>query len=314
MVMTYKYVYGPVPSRRLGRSLGVSPIPSKTCNYSCVYCQLGRTDHLINTREDFFDPEEILNEIVQAAESNSDGIDYITFVGEGEPTLFKSIGYLINQTKVKTNLPVAVITNGALLYDSTVREELKDANVVLPSLDAGNEKTFLKINRPHKGVKFEMMIDGLKRFAKMRNGQLWIEVMLVKDLNDSEEELREIEKILKEVNPDRVYVNVPIRPPAENWVEIPEEEAIAKAHELFQSYVIAGYEEGNFHVENSSELYDEILKICERHPMREEQIRDLALKFKARDDEIISRIKNNPNVKEIRYHEKTFFVLKPKRK
>jgi len=126
-----KYVYGPVPSRRLGRSLGVSPIPSKTCNYSCVYCQLGRTDHFTNTRKDFFDPEEILKEIFQSVSENKSGIDYITFVGEGEPTLCKSLGYLINQAK-STHLPVAVITNGALLYDKDVRIDLKNADVVLP--------------------------------------------------------------------------------------------------------------------------------------------------------------------------------------
>ncbi|MCL4408348.1 MAG: radical SAM protein, partial [Thermotogae bacterium] len=174
---------------------------------------MGRTDHFTNVRKDFFDPQEILKEIFQSVEENRSRIDYITFVGEGEPTLCKSIGYLIDQTKL-THLPVAVITNGALLYDEDVRMDLRNADVVLPSLDAGDEETFLKINRPNKEIKFERMVEGLKQFSKIRKGQLWIEVMLVKGLNDSEEEITKIKDILKDVNPDRVYINVPIRPPA----------------------------------------------------------------------------------------------------
>ncbi len=311
--MVYKYVYGPVPSRRLGRSLGVSLIPSKTCNYSCVYCQLGRTDHMTNTRQDFFDPKEILSEITNAVKENPDGIDYITFVGEGEPTLCKSMGYLIRETKSRTNLPVAVITNGSLLYESSVRDALVNADIVLPSLDAGDEETFLKINRPHKKLNFWAVVNGLKEFSKMRSGKLWVEVMLVKGLNDSEGELEKIAKILEDVKPDRVYVNVPIRPPAESWVMIPDEDAIVKAHEILHGYIIAEYEEGDFHIENSSQLYDEILKICERHPMREEQIRNLAKKLNVNADEIVVKIKNDSDVKIIQYRGKSFFVVKPKR-
>ncbi len=306
-----RYVYGPVPSRRLGRSLGVSPIPSKTCNYSCVYCQLGRTDHFTNERKDFFDPQEILKEIFQSVNENKSGIDYITFVGEGEPTLCKSLGYLINQAK-STHIPVAVITNGALLYDEDVRMDLKNADVVLPSLDAGCQKTFSSVNRPYKGISFEMMIDGLKKFAKMRDGQLWIEVMLVKNLNDSEEEILKIRDILKDLDADRIYINVPIRPPAEPWVEIPDEESIVKAHEILKSHVISGYETGEFNISDPTQLYDEILKICERHPMREDQIRQVCMKLNVDPDGMISKLRKDKNVKEISYQEKIFFVVKPK--
>lgn len=310
--MVYKYVYGPVPSRRLGRSLGVSLIPSKTCNYSCVYCQLGRTNHMTNTRQDFFPPEDILNDITNAVKINPKRIDYITFVGEGEPTLCASLGYLIRQTKSRTHLPVAVITNGSLLYDSAVKNDLLNADIVLPSLDAGSSETFLKINRPHKSINFYSVLSGLKDFSKVFHGQLWIEIMLVKNLNDSEEELKKFSKVLEDVNLDRVYINVPIRPPAEHWVEIPDEVTIIKAHELMRSYVIAGYENGNFHIANPSQLYSEILKICERHPMREEQIRNLANEFDANGNEIIAKLKNDPDVKVIQYRGKSFFVVKPK--
>ncbi len=311
--MPYRYVYGPVPSRRLGRSLGVSPIPSKTCNYSCVYCQLGRTDHMTNTRQDFFDPQEILDEIVNAVKENPVGIDYITFVGEGEPTLCKSIGYLMREARRKTGLPVAIITNGALLYDKDVRDDLMSADIVLPSLDAANEKTFLKINRSHREIKFGRMVEGLKIFAKSFKGKIWIEVMIVKNINDSEEELKGISKILEDMGPDRVYVNVPIRPPAEKWAEIPDEKAIAMAHEILHSYVIAGYEEGDFHIEKPERLREEILKICERHPMREDQIKVLAQKFSLDPDDLIKSIEDDPEMKTILYNGKRFFLMKPKR-
>jgi len=149
----FKYVYGPVPSRRLGRSLGVNPIPFKTCNYSCVYCQLGRTLHLINERKSFFPKDDILEEILESVKIHKGKIDYITFVGEGEPTLNKDLGWLIRKAKDRTNLKIAVITNGALLYREDVKEDLLAADVVLPSLDAGSEETFKKINRPHKDLK-----------------------------------------------------------------------------------------------------------------------------------------------------------------
>ncbi len=310
--MDVKYVYGPVPSRRLGMSLGVSPVPSKTCNYSCVYCQLGRTDRFTNERKDFFDPEEILEEILRAVKDNS-SIDYVSFVGEGEPTLCRSIGYLVNETKSRTRLPVAVITNGALLCEEAVREDLKNADVVLPSLDAGSRETFLRIDRPRKEIDFEATIEGLKEFSRVRRGRLWIEVMLVKDLNDSQGEIAKIERILEGVKPDRVYLNVPIRPPAEPWVEIPDERSIAMAHETLRSYLISGYEEGEFHMADPEGLYEEILTVCARHPMREEQVRNLCMKFGKDADDLVSKMKKDRSVRKIEYNGRLFFVAKPKR-
>ncbi len=309
--MNYKHVYGPVPSRRLGRSLGVSPIPSKTCNYSCVYCQLGRTDHMTNTRQDFYKPTDILNEILDAVKNNPKEIDYVTFVGEGEPTLFKSLGYLIRETKSRTGIPTAVITNGSLLYMEDVREDLKEADVVLPSLDAADEETFKKINRPYPKIEYDMMVEGLKRFSKMRKGQLWVEVMLVRGINDDEKQLRGIADILEEIKPDRVYVNVPIRPPAEKWVKIPKEENLVKAHEILHSYVIDVYEEGEFHIGDANSFHEEIIKICERHPMREEQVITLAKKFGFSTDKTLKEIESDPQIKVIEYNGKRFLFAKP---
>ncbi|MEA1979934.1 MAG: radical SAM protein [candidate division Zixibacteria bacterium] len=141
------YIYGPVPSRRLGRSLGVSPIPPKTCSYNCIYCQLGRTTHPQIERMSFFPKEDIFQEILNSKHLES--TDVITFVGDGEPTLNKDLGWIINKCKDELNLPVAVITNGSLLYLKEVREALTNADIVIPSMDAGNKKTFIRINRPY---------------------------------------------------------------------------------------------------------------------------------------------------------------------
>src|SRR6056297_81187 len=162
----YKYIYGPVPSRRLGLSLGVSPIPSRTCNYSCIYCQLGRTKHLTNERKNFFSVDDIIAELEDYIKSNAK-YDIITIVGEGEPTLFSQLGLLISKIKSISNVPVAVITNGALLSDENVRRELLGADFVLPSIDASSVEMFKEINRPHGKIKFEAVLNGLIDFSKV---------------------------------------------------------------------------------------------------------------------------------------------------
>jgi len=167
-----KHVFGPVPSRRLGNSLGIDPIPSKYCNFGCVYCQLGSTSFKTNTRQSFFKPELILKEIKLALKRNEQKIDYITFLASGEPLLSKDIGKLINKTKKLTQIPICVITNGALLSNLHVQNDILGADVVMPTLDAGNEKNFKKINRPHIDIKYDKMINGLISFRKKYVGQI----------------------------------------------------------------------------------------------------------------------------------------------
>ena len=184
-----KYVYGPVPSRRLGNSLGIDPIPSKTCNYQCIYCQLGKTTNFTNIRKNYFPKKDITAEIEKAIKLNENKFDYITFVGSGEPTLYKDLKDLIIKTKELSEKPLCVITNGSLLYEKGVQNALIYSDVVLPSLDAGDEKSFLRINRPHPSINFEKLIQGFIDFKKKFEGRFWIEVMLMKGINDSKEEL-----------------------------------------------------------------------------------------------------------------------------
>jgi wyosine [tRNA(Phe)-imidazoG37] synthetase (radical SAM superfamily) len=269
-----KYVFGPVPSRRLGQSLGIDTIPLKTCNWNCIYCQLGRTVPLNNDRRDYFPREEILAQVEEALATHKPGeIDWLTFVGSGEPTLHLGLGWLIQQVKELTHLPVAVITNGSLLYLPDVRQDLSVADAVMPSLDAGSADRYRQINRPHPEVTFERLVNGLLAFRSEYSGKLWIEVMLVQGLNDSEEALRDIAELLRRIRPDEVHINMPTRPPAETWVRPPDESGLMRALAILGgSAKVVHPAEGTFDLGSDEKIVDAILGIITRHPMRQEEL------------------------------------------
>ena len=267
-------VFGPVPSRRLGQSLGIDPIPLKTCNWNCVYCQLGRSTPLVNERKNYYVPEAILAEVQTALAAHRPGdIDWITFVGSGEPTLHAGLGLLIRQVKTLTDLPVAVITNGSLLYLPEVRQELSAADAVLPTLDAGNAQLYRKINRPWPELTFERLMDGLVVFRQVYHGKLWIEVMLVKDLNDTEDALRGIAAALQRIKPDQVHIVLPTRPPAEPWVEPTDEAGLLRAVAILGDVAqIVHPAEGDFDLSGCDTVVEAIVSIITRHPMREDEL------------------------------------------
>jgi len=269
-----KYVFGPVPSRRLGQSLGIDPVPLKTCNWNCVYCQLGRTRSMTNVREDYFPPEDILAEVEKALTSHKPGeIDWVTFVGSGETTLHASIGWLIRKVKELTDIPVAVITNGSLFYLSEMRKELSLADAVLPSLDAGNAELYRKINRPYPKLTFGRLLDGLVSFREEYQGKLWVEVMLVRDMNDSEVVLREIAAALERVKPDEVHILQPTRPSAETLVQPPDEEGLLRARAILGDIArVVHPASGSFDLGGAESLVDAVVGIITRHPMREEEL------------------------------------------
>lgn len=269
-----KYVYGPVPSRRLGQSLGIDPLPLKTCNWNCVYCQLGRTRPLVNERKDYAPPQEILFQVQEALAAHEPGeIDWVTFVGSGEPLLHASLGWLMRQVKALTDLPLAVITNGSLLYLLQVREALAVADAVLPSLDAGTARLYRQINRAHPRATFERLLEGLIAFRHGYGGKLWIDVMLVRGLNDSEEALRDIAAALRRVQPDQVHINLPTRPPAETWVQPPDEEGLMRATAILGDIAhIVHPVEGTFDLSGYDSAVEAVVGIITRHPMRQEEL------------------------------------------
>jgi wyosine [tRNA(Phe)-imidazoG37] synthetase (radical SAM superfamily) len=269
-----KHVFGPVPSRRLGQSLGIDTIPLKTCNWNCVYCQLGRTKPLTNERKEYFPPDDILTEVRQALDAHQPGeIDWVTFVGSGELLLHSGMGYLIRQVKSMTDLPVAVITNGSLLYLPEVRQELLPADAVLPSLDAGTPGLYRHINRPHGDLTFDRLLAGLIDFRSEYRGKLWVEVMLVYGLNDTSEALWSLADVLRLVQPDAVHINLPTRPPAETWVHPSSEESLMQAMAILGNIAqVIHPAEGSFDLSGYDTPVDAVIGIITRHPMRQEEL------------------------------------------
>lgn len=264
-----KYVFGPVPSRRLGQSLGIDPIPLKTCNWNCVYCQLGRSVPMTNERRAYFPADGILAEVKAVLqEEPPPAADWITFVGSGEPTLNSELGRLIRQVKQMTDIPVAVCTNGALLYLPEVRHDLLAADAVMPTVAAGTEFVFRQIHRPLYGLTLARLVEGLIAFRAEYRGQLWPEVMLVRGLNDSEEALQDIAAVLARIGPDRVDISLPSRPPAESWVLPPDEEGLMRALAILgRSAQVIHPDYGSFDLSAGDSVFDAVLDIITRHPM-----------------------------------------------
>lgn len=228
------FIYGPVPSRRLGISLGVDIVPFKNCSYDCMYCQLGRTTNHTAKRSSFVPIDSVLRQIKDVVDHNSD-IDYITFSGSGEPTLNRDIGEMIRRVKDFTQIPVAVLTNGSLLWDKKVREDLSSAHLVVPSVDAVSEDILQKINRPVKGLKASKILEGIKEFCGSYQGKIYLEVMLVEDINDSAEEIKRINQFVRELKADKIQLNTVIRPPGDPKAKPLTKEKLQKTAALFDS-------------------------------------------------------------------------------
>ena len=303
-----KYIYGPVPSRRLGISLGVSPIPKKTCNYSCIYCQLGRTDHMTNTRKMFFPVEDILAEFDEFLESKVK-FDVVTIVGEGEPTLYLGLGELIREIQKRTDKPVAVITNGALFYDPDLRRELYGADIVLPTLDAYDEASFRKISRPHGTITFAMVDEGLKEFSKEYEGQLWIELMLMEGINDDDESLKKYSEALKKLRYDKLYINTPVRPPAESYVKALSHEKMNHVVDVLGGISIDLLESEGFQSEIKDD-YEAIMSIIKRHPMNQFEIEGFLDSRGSNIAGVLDRLEKDSKVASISYKGYVTYRLK----
>lgn len=309
-----QYVFGPVPSHRLGQSLGIDTIPLKTCNWNCVYCQLGRTKPLRNIRQDYVPLSEIISQLKNAIKTHHrEEIDWITFVGSGEPTLHSGIGWLIKETKKITDIPIAVITNGSLLFLDSVKKALLAANAVLPSLDAGTPKLYKKINRPHPDITFDKYIRGLIEFRQEYKGNYWLEVMLINDLNDTQQTLEDIAKWIEKIKPDKVHIGLPTRPPAEKWIKPPDQEGIMRAiATLGKVAEVVSPGEGKFDLGDGTNVIDGILAIITRHPMSDAQLdRALMVYSEKKKAEIIADLEASPQVQVVHRYGQIFWCAAP---
>lgn len=305
-------IFGPIPSRRLGRSLGINNIPPKICSYSCIYCQLGNTNSMTVNRKEFFPPSKIYEEVSEKLESlNKTGekLDYLTFVPDGEPTLDLNLGKTINLLK-PLGIKIAVITNSSLLWNKYVQNDLMNADWVSVKIDSAYEDIWRNINRPHGSLDFKNMIDGIEEFTSCYKGTLVTETMLVRRVNDSIESLTKTAEMISRIKPIKSYILIPTRPPAEKNVNPPTEESLNMAYQIYNFLLnnveLVVYNEGtNFSF--SSDAEKELLSILAVHPMRKDAIEEFLIKSNSTWDLINKLIANN-KLKTVEYARNDFFI------
>jgi wyosine [tRNA(Phe)-imidazoG37] synthetase (radical SAM superfamily) len=272
--------FGPVPSRRLGRSLGINNIPPKVCTYSCVYCQLGRTNKMSDRRREFYSLVAVIAAVeakLREVQERGEGVDFLTFVPDGEPTLDFHLGAEIRGLR-HVGPKVAVISNGSLVHLEEVREDLASADWVSLKVDAVDEKTWRRVDRPHRSLKLDKIVGGMLAFRETFEGVLVTETMLVSGVNDSPEQVEALAAFLGRLQPAVVYLAIPTRPPAEEWVRPADEEALNRAYQIVGGRVgrvelLIGYEGNTFSATGNSE--EDLLSITAVHPMRADAVEDL---------------------------------------
>jgi len=308
--------FGPVPSRRLGRSLGVNNIPPKTCTYSCVYCQLGRTSNCLIERRTYYKPEDILKDVERKVHETiirNEKIDYITFVPDGEPTLDVNIGKEISILK-RTGIPIAVITNASLLWQEKVREDLMNADLVSLKVDAVSQNLWTAINRPHKSLRLNAILEGIKEFAEAFNGTVISETMLIEDIKYNGEFLR-IAEFLGSLNGlDKAYIAIPTRPPTEKWVRPAKEETLNSAFQIFSKKLgsrkvelLIEYEGNAFAF--TGNVKEDLLSITSVHPMREEAVADF-LRRAGAEMHVLEDLLRNGELVEVEYEGRKYYMRK----
>jgi len=306
--------FGPIPSRRLGNSLGINNIFPKVCTYSCVYCQIGKTITLQCDRQAFYDPDGLAREVkekVHKVKKSNITIDYLSFVPDGEPTLDINLGKIIELIR-PLNIKIAVITNGSLINHKDVREDLKKADLVSLKLDAATRKTWLRTDRPHKSLDQKAIFDGMLKFKAVFKGAIITETMLCKGMNDTEQEVKKIADFLKLLNPTKSYISIPTRPTAVKGVLPASDEALNITYQIFKQNVdnveyIIGYEGNEFGF--SGNVEEDLLGITSVHPMREEAVRGYLKKANA-DWQVITDLIKGGSLIELKYQGNNFYMRK----
>jgi len=304
--------FGPVPSRRLGRSLGINNIPPKHCTYSCLYCQVGRTLNLVADRRKFYTPEEIFEaakEKVEKSRNFAEPVDYLTFVADGEPTLDINLGREIELLK-SLGIKIAVISNASLVRQQAVQDDLARADWVSLKVDAVHPNIWRKIDRPHSSLTLKAVQEGMLQFKKRFTGRLVTETMLLKDVNDGDNHLSDIADFLHRLNPDIAYVAIPTRPPAEKRVFPASEEVVNRAYQIFSRKVakveyLIGYEGNEFAF--TGDIRADILSITAVHPMSEEAMNQFLI-HAGGEISVVEKLMSQEKIKQTSYNETKFYI------
>jgi wyosine [tRNA(Phe)-imidazoG37] synthetase (radical SAM superfamily) len=305
-------VYGPVPSRRLGRSLGLNNIPYKYCTYSCIYCQVGRTTKMQAEPVDFYRPEALLQETkARIGKVGADGhaVDYISFVPDGEPTLDRNLGTLITMLKRDLSYPVAVITNGSLLWREEVAAAVSLADWVSVKVDTVVESMWRRVNRPDRRLEFAKMLEGIRTFSSQYGGELVSETMLVDGENTDGEGLAALAEYVREISPRKAYLSIPSRPPAKPGVRVPDEEQLNRARQAFETAglkveCLTRYEGGEFAV--TADAAQDILSIAAVHPLREDALRQIVQRSAA-DWKLVERLLAEGRLRKNVHNRETYY-------
>lgn len=306
--------FGPVPSRRLGKSIGINNIPPKVCSYACIYCQLGRAIQMEYRRKEFYKPEQVVEQVTQQvkkAEESGDIPDYLTFVPDGESTLDIHLGKEISALK-QLGYKLAIITNSSLIDREDVQNELLNLDLVSVKVDTAEEETWRKINHPHKQLSFNDMEEGLRQFSKEYKGKLITETMLIDGVNDSKEQLEKTAEFIASLNPSVAYISIPTRPPARKKVKAATEEAINMAYQIFSTQIkhvemITGHEGNAF--AHTGDTAQDILSITAVHPMREDSVKEF-LKKDGKSWEIVEKLIKEEQLLETEFNGYKFYVRK----
>ena len=307
---TDRYTYGPVPSRRLGFSLGIDIIPFKICSYDCVYCQLGKTKNKVLLRKEYTPADDVLADIKKALK-NDVRIDFLTFSGSGEPTLHKNIGYLIREIKKLTTIPVAVLTNGSLLHLPEVRDDLVNADVVIPTLCTADEDVFRSIHRGHNTLDLSKIINGYIDFRRVFKGQIWLEVMIVRGVNDKPEQIKRLKREIERINPDKIHLNTVVRPPSESAAQAVSHDKLQELKDILGSKteIVVDFSKTAKQIKNENTL-EMILAIISRRPITAD---DLAKTMNLSSNEILKCIETllqNGKVKISEHEGRKFYTIR----
>ena len=309
--------FGPVPSRRLGRSLGMNNIPQKACSYSCVYCQVGRTDTLLVTRQPFYDPQAILADVtrkISKVMELGESIDFLTFVAEGEPTLDIHLGRTIDLLR-PLGVKIAVISNASLLWRKSVSHDLLKADWVSLKADVASQDIWRRMNRPHRDLDLNIILEAMFRFAEEYGGEMVTETMLVRGVNDGPDHIQQVAGLLARLKPAKAYLSIPTRPPAERWVLPPDEDSLNMAYQVISRSIdnvecLFGYEGNAFSVTGNVE--EDLLNIIAVHPMQEEAVGKFLAKAGA-DRTLIDRLVVQGRVVAADYEGKRFYLRRLER-